>query len=70
MQDLFDKMKRNRRLAMAVMLGGTLLFTLASIGRQEVGMSLWGEVLSGVLMLLGLLGQFAGLVAIMKNPRR
>lgn len=70
MQALFDKMKTNRRLAIAVVVAGTLLFILASASRQGAGDSWLVELLSSLCMLLGIAGQFLGLAALLKNPRR
>lgn len=70
MQALFDKMKTNRRLAIAVVVAGTLLFMLASASRQAAAGSWLVELLSSLCMLLGIAGQFLGLVALLKNPRR
>ena len=70
MQALFEKMKANRRLAMAITVAGTVLFILASASRQGTDGSALVEVLSSLCMLLGVVAQFAGLVALLKNPRR
>lgn len=68
MQKLFDTLRRNRRLALVVMLAGTLLFTLAAAVRAGSPGS-WEAALASVLMLLGVAGQFLGLLALMKKPR-
>ncbi|MFC3532283.1 hypothetical protein ACFOLG_08805 [Vogesella facilis] len=70
MQALFEKMKSNRRLAMAVLVAGTLLFILASASRQAADGSWLVELMSSLCMLLGIAGQFLGLAALLKNPRR
>ncbi|MFC3627581.1 hypothetical protein ACFOKJ_15785 [Vogesella amnigena] len=70
MQALFEKMKANRRLAMAITVAGTVLFILASASRQGADGSALVEVLSSLCMLLGVVAQFAGLAALLKNPRR
>lgn len=70
MQALFDKMRASRRLAMAVLVAGTLLFALASASRQVAGGSLLVELLSSLCMLLGVAGQLLGLAALLKGPQR
>ncbi|WP_174874244.1 hypothetical protein [Vogesella oryzae] len=69
-QVLFEKMKTNRRLAIAVIVAGTLLFMLASASRQGAGGVWVVELLSSLCMLLGVAAQFLGLAALLKNPRR
>lgn len=69
MQKLFETLRHKRRLAMAVTVGGTLLFTVASAVRAASPDS-WEAALASVLMLVGIVGQFMGLLALMKKPRR
>jgi type IV secretory pathway VirB2 component (pilin) len=70
MNKLFDTLRHNRRLAMVVTLAGTLLFTFASAARAASGGNGWEAALAAVLMLLGVVAQFMGLLALMKKPRR
>ncbi|MBP7581527.1 MAG: hypothetical protein KA757_10995 [Vogesella sp.] len=70
MNKLFDILRHNRRLAMVVTLAGTLLFTLASAARAAAGGSGWEAALAALLMLIGVVGQFMGILALMKKPRR
>jgi len=70
MQALFEKMKANRRLAIAVVVAGTMLFILASASRQGAEGSALVELVSSLCMLLGVAAQFTGLAALLKNPRR
>lgn len=69
MQKLFETLRHNRRLALAVTIGGTVLFTIASAVRAASPDSL-EAALASVLMLVGIVGQFMGLLALMKKPRR
>ncbi|SCK28540.1 hypothetical protein [Vogesella sp. LIG4] len=70
MQALFEKMKANRRLAIAVIVAGTLLFMLASASRQGAGGSALVELFSSLCMVVGVVMQFLGLAALLKGPRR
>lgn len=70
MQALFEKMKANRRLAIAVVVAGTMLFILASASRQGAEGSALVELVSSLCMLLGVAAQFTGLAALLKSPRR
>ena len=70
MQQLFEKLQASRGRALLLTAAGTLLFVLASASRQAADGSLLLEIFSGVLMLLGVAGQFIGLTALLKKPRR
>lgn len=68
--NLYRRVCAQRRLALAFVLGGTLLFVLASALLQQGSGPGWVLLLSVAMMLAGLGGQILGLVALMRSGKR
>lgn len=68
-QLFFRRLRQDRRLAIVVLLLSTLLLMLAGAGMQSTAN---GGVLPGLLwsllMVVGVVGQFTALAALMKKP--
>ncbi|WP_293764236.1 hypothetical protein [uncultured Aquitalea sp.] len=70
MHSFLKKLQRHRGRALALLIGGTLLFTLAAAGMAggESQPLWWERVVWLAGMMAGLFGQLAGLLALAKKP--
>lgn len=68
-QLFFRRLRQDRRLAILVLLLSTLLLMLAGAGMQSTaGAGLMPALLWSLLMVVGVIGQFIALAALMKKP--
>ena len=71
MMNLIKRMQRNRKLALAVLILSTLLFTaLSAAWRGGEAGSVWLMIACPVLLLLALAGQLSALLALLQKPRK
>ncbi|SMF15804.1 hypothetical protein [Pseudogulbenkiania subflava] len=69
LQLFFRRLRQDRRLAILVLLLSTLLLALAGAGMQSSSANgLLPSLLWSALMVVGVVGQFTALVALMKKP--
>ncbi|MBX9346821.1 hypothetical protein K5M36_06935 [Chromobacterium vaccinii] len=68
---LFQRMRDNRRLAVATLLLSTLIFMLASaFWRGGAAEGALAALLCPLLLLLALAGQLSSLLALLQKPRK